>query len=61
LLVKERRRVIAEALAIARSAGHGRPNRLRGDHGLELKAIQEQVEACDKAIEDEEKQSAQSK
>jgi len=34
LLVEERRRVIAEALEIAKSAGHGGPKRLKGAHGL---------------------------
>jgi len=59
LLVEERRRVIAEALEIAATAGHGGPNRVKGAHGLELKALQEQIEAVDKAIQDEENQNAQ--
>jgi hypothetical protein len=61
LLVEERRRVIADALEVAKSAGHGGPGRLKGAHGLELKALQEQIEAVDKAIDDEEKQNTRGK
>ena len=61
LLVEERRRVIGEALEITKTSAHGSPGRLKGAHGLEVKALQDQIEAVDKAIEDEEKQHTRSK
>jgi hypothetical protein len=59
LLVEERRRVVADALDVAKTANLGAASRLKGGHGLELKALQEQIEAIDKAIADEENRASE--